>query len=104
MSEPYYDNGQGIQLYFGDCLEPDILEHWTRADVLITDPPYGTGLGLDGKNVKGGYGRRNLHGDPNGSDGFTIAGDNDTEARDKALARGRSGWTSRRHSFESILR
>lgn len=84
MAEPYYDNGQGIRLYLGSCIDP-VNRAWLDADVLITDPPYGTGLGLDGKNVRGGYGRRNLHGDPNGSDGFTIQGDNDTEARDAAL-------------------
>lgn len=38
---PYYDHA-GITIYHGNCL--DVLRH-VRADVLITDPPYGVNLG-----------------------------------------------------------
>lgn len=56
---PYYSHA-GITIYHGDCLE--ILPHWARnqrfvsrstihrsvdVDVIITDPPYGVGLGVD---------------------------------------------------------
>ena len=39
---PYYEHG-GITIYHGDCREvlPDV-----RADLLLTDPPYG--IGRDG--------------------------------------------------------
>lgn len=85
MVEPYFENDL-IRLYHGSCTDREILEVWlTEGEVLITDPPYGTNLGQDGKNTKGGYGRRNLHGDPNGQDGFTIQGDDDTGIRDEVL-------------------
>lgn len=37
---PYYEHG-GITIYHGDCRE--ILAH-VKADVLVTDPPYGIGF------------------------------------------------------------
>lgn len=37
MSAPYYDDGNGIVIYHGDCRELLPLE-W---DVMLTDPPYG---------------------------------------------------------------
>jgi site-specific DNA-methyltransferase (adenine-specific) len=40
MPAPYYDAG-GVTLYHADCR--DVLDD-LRADVLITDPPYGVGL------------------------------------------------------------
>ena len=65
MSAYYQDDL--VTLYHGDCLE---VTEWLAADVLITDPPYGS------ENLAGGgYGRH----------GFTIANDRDTEARDKAV-------------------
>lgn len=42
---PYYDDGQGIVIYHGDCR--DVLELWEGQhgvkafDLLLTDPPYG---------------------------------------------------------------
>ena len=57
--KPYYDHA-GIQIYHGDCR--DVLPH-VSADVLVTDPPYGVGLGKHkaasetrpGYLVKGSY-------------------------------------------------
>ena len=45
---PYYDDGRGIVIYHGDCR--DILPHVT-ADVVVTDPPYGTGWVRGGGSV-----------------------------------------------------
>jgi site-specific DNA-methyltransferase (adenine-specific) len=44
VPKPYYEHG-GITLYCADCR--DILPG-LRADALVTDPPYGVGLGLCG--------------------------------------------------------
>ena len=38
--KPYYESG-GITIYHGDCLE--ILPTLARADLVLTDPPYGIG-------------------------------------------------------------
>jgi hypothetical protein len=75
--KPYYDEG-GVTIYHGDCLEvlPAI-----EADVLITDPPYGTQFSAE--NPKGGYGRRQNAG--LGPEGFVIANDGTTETRDELL-------------------
>lgn len=65
-----------VQLYQGSCItgpEADFYP-WLKADVLVTDPPYGT-ANMTGKG-RGGYGRK----------GFQIMGDETTEVRDKALA------------------
>ena len=79
MSAPYYQDDL-VTLYHGDCLE---VTEWLTADVLVTDPPYGTQFSLD--NPKGGYGRRQNAG--LGPEGFVIANDGTTETRDEALTR-----------------
>jgi hypothetical protein len=73
MAEPYYRD-EHVTLYLGDCRE---FTEWLDADVLITDPPYGTG--------KHGYGRRQLR-EAATDKPRTIAGDLDTTTRDAALA------------------
>lgn len=74
----YYQDDH-VTLYYGDCLS----EHreWMEADVLVTDPPYGTQFSAE--NPKGGYGRRQNAG--LGPEGFTIANDGTTATRDAAL-------------------
>ena len=87
MSTPYYADGT-VTLWHGDCRE---VTAWLGADVLITDPPYGTNFTAG--NPKGGYGRRqNAAGNSRhastrnvGVEGFTIANDTDTNVRDEAL-------------------
>ncbi len=37
---PYYDDGNGIVIYHGDCRE---ILPYLRADAVITDPPYNVG-------------------------------------------------------------
>ena len=87
--EPYYQDDL-VTLYHGDCLE--LSDLWTVADVLVTDPPYGTQFSE--ANSKGGYGRRqNAAGNSRhastrenaSTEGFTIANDGDTKTRDAAL-------------------
>lgn len=77
-SDPYYQD-ELVTLYHGDCLE---VTEWLAADVLVTDPPYGTHFSE--ANPKGGYGRRQNAG--LGPEGFVIANDVGTETRDAALA------------------
>ncbi|HEY9411072.1 MAG TPA: site-specific DNA-methyltransferase [Jiangellaceae bacterium] len=65
---PYYADDQ-VTLYLGDCRE---ATEWLQADVLVTDPPYGIGwtaTSYNGNRTEGG-----------------IEGDQDTAARDFALA------------------
>jgi site-specific DNA-methyltransferase (adenine-specific) len=68
----YYEDDL-VELHLGDCRA---IRGWTRADVLVTDPPYGmdyTGFG----------GRK---GEPRRAAGrLTVAGDSTTEVRDTAL-------------------
>ena len=65
----YYQDDY-VTLYLGDCLEQTA---WLNADVLVTDPPYGQAYksGMDRGS------RTEWH--------EVIAGDNDTQSRDKAL-------------------
>jgi DNA modification methylase len=39
LPTPYYDDGNGIVIYCGDCRE--ILPHLPKVDLVLTDPPYG---------------------------------------------------------------
>lgn len=66
-----------VQLHHGDCRG---IRGWLSADVLITDPPYGTKF-MAG-NPRGGYGRRDLTADDLGR---TIANDDTTDVRDTIL-------------------
>lgn len=74
---PYYQDDL-VTIYHGDCRE---VTHWLAADVLVTDPPYGSQFSSD--NPKGGYGRRQNAG--LGPEGFVIANDGTTETRDTIL-------------------
>lgn len=65
---PYYED-EYVTLYHGDALA---IPDWLGADVLVTDPPYGMAL----RSGRGG-----------GLGELTIAGDDDTDARDAALER-----------------
>jgi site-specific DNA-methyltransferase (adenine-specific) len=53
--KPYYDDGKGIQIFLGDCRA--ILPSLPKADLVLTDPPYGI-------NYRPDYGNRRM---PNGS-------------------------------------
>ena len=63
--KPYYDDGNGIVIYLGDCRE--ILPHLEPVDLVLTDPPYGI-------NHASGYGAS--------WENTVIANDHSTEARD----------------------
>ena len=76
--KPYYAD-ESVTLYLGDCLE---VPEWLAADVLVTDPPYGT---LTDGTHKGGYGRRQNHDSGDGV-GASIANDETTQCRDRALS------------------
>lgn len=87
--KPYYQDDL-VTLYHGDCLE---VAEWLTADVLVTDPPYGT-QSMEG-NPNGGYGRRNTSphalkaraaGLLDERGGAGIANDTTTDVRDAALA------------------
>lgn len=74
MVEPYYSD-DWVTLYNGDCRE---IDAWLKADVLVTDPPYGISM----ESFTGGDRRKN----PNaGRKRDAIVGDATTEARDEAL-------------------
>lgn len=74
----YYQD-ESVTLYHGDCLE---IDAWLNADVLVTDPPYGTQF--SDANPGGGYGRRQNAG--LGPEGFVIANDGTVDTRDAALS------------------
>lgn len=80
LPSPYYSD-ELVTIYHGDCRVVDV---WLGADILVTDPPYGTRLTSRANGNAGGYGRRYVHG--RGRDGVTIANDDDTLVRDAALA------------------
>lgn len=50
MAKPYYSHG-GIEIYHGDCRE--ILGGLTKADLLLTDPPYGIGEAAGANKSRG---------------------------------------------------
>jgi len=79
VSAPYYEDDL-VTLYHGDCLE---ITEWIAADVLVTDPPYGTES--KGWDVSYGRGRNRRHGRDDLPPGV-IANDGTTETRDAALA------------------
>lgn len=53
---PYYDDGNGIVIYHGDCRE--ILPLLPKVDLVLTDPPYGINMshGFNGRVGFGGNG------------------------------------------------
>jgi DNA modification methylase len=75
--KPYYQHA-GITIYNGDCRE---VAAWLTADVLVTDPPYGTeSVGWD---VSYGRGQSRRHGRT--ATPGVIANDADGSTRDAAL-------------------
>lgn len=83
----YYQD-EHVTLYHGDCLQ--LANVWNSADVLVTDPPYGT-QAMSG-NPRGGYGRRqnktgtgSPHAPSLNGQGAVIANDLDTHIRDTVL-------------------
>ena len=80
MTTPFYAD-EWVSLYHGDCIE--LADLWTCADVLVTDPPYGTAsVGWD---VSYGRGQNRRRGDVSVASG-NIANDDTTGVRDAALA------------------
>lgn len=80
---PYYAD-DSVTLYHGDCRE---VAEWLSADVLVTDPPYGSQLMSTANSNPGGYGRRGAR-VPGRRQSATIVGDDSTESRDAIL----EGW------------
>lgn len=64
----YYQD-EFVELHLGDCRA---VRGWTRAQVLVTDPPYGQAY-------------RSNHGSPDSKLARSIANDEDTSARDEML-------------------
>lgn len=75
----YYED-EYVQLHHGDARA---VRGWLSADVLVTDPPYGTASGKKGAD---GYGRREAREAANPDKPRTIANDMDTTVRDEILA------------------
>lgn len=70
MTAPYYED-ELVTLYHGDCRE---VAEWLKADVLVTDPPYGQTYRSQAQK---GYSTYNPT--------KTVLNDHDTSARDAAL-------------------
>lgn len=75
--KPYYQDDY-VTLYHGDCL----TEHreWLDADVLVTDPPYGVAIAKNSFGHSAGKFNKSLR------IAKAVAGDENTDARDAALA------------------
>jgi len=62
MIKPYYDDGNRIQIYHGDCLE--IMPQLEPVDLVLTDPPYGIAdKWKGGWSEKHGWGKSHLEKD-----------------------------------------
>ena len=70
--KPYYEHA-GITIFHGDCRE--VLPTIPKVDLVLTDPPFGTGA------MTGGYGRAQNY----GGEGRRIAGDNDLQTATAGL-------------------
>ena len=68
--QPFYEI-DGVTIYHGDALSPELLPIWAPHRNFVTDPPYGMGYksGYRGKNEKG----------------WRVKGDESTELRDAAI-------------------
>ena len=68
--QPFYEI-DGVTIYHGDALSPELLPIWASHRNLVTDPPYGMGYksGYRGKNEKG----------------WRVKGDESTKLRDAAI-------------------
>lgn len=83
MNEPYYEDDL-VTLYHGDCREvTGSLDAWLEAEVLVTDPPYGTGGNL---SMSGGPSKLPGHRASYASQRTTHAWDVNVQARDVAIA------------------
>lgn len=72
--KPYFQNDL-VTLYHGDCLE---VTEWLKADVLVTDPPYGIDIE---QRFGSWYGR-----DERQRQKSVIANDKTTKVRDQVIA------------------
>jgi DNA modification methylase len=61
VADPYYDDGNGIVIYHGDCRE--ILPELGRFDLLLTDPPYGIDYEAGDSSQRGIQKFERVHGD-----------------------------------------
>lgn len=52
MVTPYYDDGNGIVIYHGDCR--DVLTTLASVDLVVTDPPYSFGLASTAQETRAG--------------------------------------------------
>jgi hypothetical protein len=78
--EPYYSD-DAVTLYHGDCREATA---WLEADVLVTDPPYGTeSVGWD---VSYGRGQNRRRGDAKVAPGTIVNDAPGDVVRDEALS------------------